>query len=182
MNKLWILFILFRYWAIGWSFNRTQLEWEIHRLLQNYCINHRIDFWFVVIVAVVVVVVHSFFNFSNVSIFNCCCNVSDDYHFNEVFSLSFFSAFLQITEDVSKKRCEYQKHLEYYKLLRSKFEEHYIKGKNWISVASINTASTASTESTDESQMKEKIIICKMLVWKRIYLDDSLFLCIFADP
>lgn len=29
-----------------------------------------------------------------------------------------------------RKKCEYQKHLEYYKLLRSKFEEHYIKGKN----------------------------------------------------
>lgn len=27
-----------------------------------------------------------------------------------------------------RKKCEYQKHLEYYKLLRSKFEEHYIKG------------------------------------------------------
>ncbi|XP_031620285.1 tyrosine-protein kinase Fer isoform X1 [Contarinia nasturtii] len=35
--------------------------------------------------------------------------------------------FTNITEDVTRKKCEYQKHLEYYKLLRSKFEEHYIK-------------------------------------------------------
>lgn len=40
----------------------------------------------------------------------------------------FFFVFFQITEDVTRKKCEYQKHLEYYKLLRSKFEEHYIKG------------------------------------------------------
>lgn len=35
---------------------------------------------------------------------------------------------MQISDDVMRKKCEYQKHLEYYKLLRSKFEEHYIKG------------------------------------------------------
>ncbi|XP_055324425.1 tyrosine-protein kinase Fer isoform X3 [Sitodiplosis mosellana] len=35
--------------------------------------------------------------------------------------------FTNISEDVTRKKCEYQKHLEYYKLLRSKFEEHYIK-------------------------------------------------------
>lgn len=34
---------------------------------------------------------------------------------------------MQISDDVTRKKCEYQKHLEYYKLLRSKFEEHYIK-------------------------------------------------------
>lgn len=41
---------------------------------------------------------------------------------------AFFSPHFQITEDVTRKKSEYQKHLEYYKLLRSKFEEHYIKG------------------------------------------------------
>lgn len=34
---------------------------------------------------------------------------------------------LQLTEEVAKKKVEYQKHLEYYKVLRSRFEEHYIK-------------------------------------------------------
>lgn len=41
----------------------------------------------------------------------------------------FYALNFQISEDVTRKKCEYQKHLEYYKLLRSKFEEHYIKGK-----------------------------------------------------
>ncbi|XP_012286395.1 tyrosine-protein kinase Fer isoform X1 [Orussus abietinus] len=35
--------------------------------------------------------------------------------------------FLQLTEDVARKKTEYQKHLEVYKLMRSRFEEHYIK-------------------------------------------------------
>lgn len=30
---------------------------------------------------------------------------------------------------MTRKKCEYQKHLDYYKLLRSRFEEHYIKCK-----------------------------------------------------
>lgn len=52
--------------------------------------------------------------------------------FNYTF-ISFLNSLLfhfKISEDVTRKRSEYQKHLEYYKLLRSKFEEHYIKGKN----------------------------------------------------
>ncbi|GAB0088288.1 Tyrosine-protein kinase [Sergentomyia squamirostris] len=35
--------------------------------------------------------------------------------------------FNHLTEEVAKKKTEYQKHLEYYKGLRSRFEEHYIK-------------------------------------------------------
>lgn len=35
--------------------------------------------------------------------------------------------FTTLTEEVAKKKVEYQKHLEYYKVLRSRFEEHYIK-------------------------------------------------------
>lgn len=35
--------------------------------------------------------------------------------------------FSQLTEDVNRKKSEYQKHMEYYKLLRTRFEEHYIK-------------------------------------------------------
>lgn len=41
----------------------------------------------------------------------------------------FFFVYLQLTEDVARKKSEYQKHLEYYKLLRTRFEEHYIKCK-----------------------------------------------------
>lgn len=33
----------------------------------------------------------------------------------------------QLTEDVTRKRSEYQKYLELYKLMRSRFEEHYVK-------------------------------------------------------
>jgi hypothetical protein len=33
----------------------------------------------------------------------------------------------QLTEDVARKKAEYQKHLDYYKQLRMRFEEHYIK-------------------------------------------------------
>ncbi|KAI4502795.1 hypothetical protein M0802_001839 [Mischocyttarus mexicanus] len=35
--------------------------------------------------------------------------------------------FQQLTDDVARKKMEYQKHLEVYKLMRSRFEEHYIK-------------------------------------------------------
>ncbi|XP_076239315.1 tyrosine-protein kinase Fer isoform X2 [Calliopsis andreniformis] len=35
--------------------------------------------------------------------------------------------FQQLTEDVARKKMEYQKNLEMYKLMRSRFEEHYIK-------------------------------------------------------
>lgn len=34
--------------------------------------------------------------------------------------------FQQLTEDVARKKAEYQKNLEIYKLTRSRFEEHYI--------------------------------------------------------
>lgn len=34
-----------------------------------------------------------------------------------------FCFLLQITEDVARKKTEYQKHLEYYKMLRGRFEE-----------------------------------------------------------
>ncbi|CAH1728224.1 unnamed protein product [Chironomus riparius] len=37
------------------------------------------------------------------------------------------SRFYQLTEDVARKKAEYQKHLEYYKQMRMRFEEHYIK-------------------------------------------------------
>ncbi|PSN30639.1 Tyrosine-protein kinase Fer [Blattella germanica] len=33
----------------------------------------------------------------------------------------------QLTEDVARKKTEYQKYLELYKLMRSRFEEHYVK-------------------------------------------------------
>ncbi|XP_017757149.1 PREDICTED: tyrosine-protein kinase Fer isoform X1 [Eufriesea mexicana] len=35
--------------------------------------------------------------------------------------------FQQLTEDVARKKLEYQKNLEMYKLMRSRFEEHYVK-------------------------------------------------------
>ncbi|XP_015430678.1 PREDICTED: tyrosine-protein kinase Fps85D isoform X1 [Dufourea novaeangliae] len=35
--------------------------------------------------------------------------------------------FQQLTEDVARKKLEYQKNLELYKLMRSRFEEHYVK-------------------------------------------------------
>lgn len=35
----------------------------------------------------------------------------------------------QIAEDVTKKKAEYQKQLENYRLMRSRFEEHYVKCK-----------------------------------------------------
>uniref|UniRef100_U5EPN0 Tyrosine-protein kinase n=1 Tax=Corethrella appendiculata TaxID=1370023 RepID=U5EPN0_9DIPT len=35
--------------------------------------------------------------------------------------------FSHLSEEVARKKSEYQKHLEYYKLLRTRFEEHYIK-------------------------------------------------------
>lgn len=52
-----------------------------------------------------------------------------------------FSPPLQISDEVTRKKCEYQKHLEYYKLLRSKFEEHYIKGEHAVSLCSRPQAS-----------------------------------------
>ncbi|KFB41323.1 AGAP003651-PA-like protein [Anopheles sinensis] len=38
--------------------------------------------------------------------------------------------FSQLTEDVAKKKSEYQKHLDYYKQLRSRFEEHIKSGRS----------------------------------------------------
>ncbi|EFN78708.1 Tyrosine-protein kinase Fps85D [Harpegnathos saltator] len=35
--------------------------------------------------------------------------------------------FQQLTDDVARKKMEYQKNLEMYKLMRSRFEEHYVK-------------------------------------------------------
>jgi hypothetical protein len=44
--------------------------------------------------------------------------------------LMFFNLFIfQLTEDVARKKTEYQKYLELYKLMRSRFEEHYVKCK-----------------------------------------------------
>ncbi|CRL07876.1 CLUMA_CG020915, isoform C [Clunio marinus] len=37
------------------------------------------------------------------------------------------SQFAHLTEEYQKKKAEYQKHLDYYKQLRMRFEEHYIK-------------------------------------------------------
>lgn len=36
--------------------------------------------------------------------------------------------FFQLTDEVVRKKSEYQKHLEGYKALRTRFEEFYIKG------------------------------------------------------
>lgn len=41
---------------------------------------------------------------------------------------SFSLIFLQLTDEVVRKKSEYQKHLEGYKALRTRFEEFYIKG------------------------------------------------------
>ncbi|XP_020291800.1 tyrosine-protein kinase Fer isoform X1 [Pseudomyrmex gracilis] len=38
--------------------------------------------------------------------------------------------FQQLTEDVTRKKVEYQKNLEMYKLMRSRFEEYYVKCKS----------------------------------------------------
>uniref|UniRef100_A0AAG5CQJ8 Tyrosine-protein kinase n=1 Tax=Anopheles atroparvus TaxID=41427 RepID=A0AAG5CQJ8_ANOAO len=38
--------------------------------------------------------------------------------------------FSHLTEDVARKKSEYQKHLDYYKLLRSRFEEHIKSGRS----------------------------------------------------
>ncbi|XP_073995312.1 tyrosine-protein kinase Fer isoform X2 [Rhodnius prolixus] len=35
--------------------------------------------------------------------------------------------FSNVTEEVGRKKSDYQKHLEFYKLMRSRFEEHYVK-------------------------------------------------------
>lgn len=35
----------------------------------------------------------------------------------------------KLTDDVTKKKLEYQKNLEMYKLMRSRFEEYYVKCK-----------------------------------------------------
>lgn len=37
--------------------------------------------------------------------------------------------FFQLSDEVTKKQAEYQKNLELYKQMRTKFEEHYIKCK-----------------------------------------------------
>jgi hypothetical protein len=36
----------------------------------------------------------------------------------------------QLQDEVNRKKCEYQKYLELYKLMRSRFEEHYVKCKS----------------------------------------------------
>lgn len=38
----------------------------------------------------------------------------------------------KLTDDVTKKKLEYQKNLEMYKLMRSRFEEYYVKCKYYI--------------------------------------------------
>lgn len=40
-----------------------------------------------------------------------------------------YFCWLQLSEDVARKKSEYQKYLELYKLMRSRFEEHYVKCK-----------------------------------------------------
>jgi len=53
----------------------------------------------------------------------CFCRAYDGY-------FMFFNFFtFQLTEDVARKKTEYQKYLELYKLMRSRFEEHYVKCK-----------------------------------------------------
>jgi len=39
---------------------------------------------------------------------------------------------LKLTDDVTRKKMEYQKNLEMYKLMRSRFEEYYVKCKCFI--------------------------------------------------
>jgi hypothetical protein len=47
-----------------------------------------------------------------------------------VVGITFFNLFIfQLTDDVARKKTEYQKYLELYKLMRSRFEEHYVKCK-----------------------------------------------------
>lgn len=46
----------------------------------------------------------------------CCCD--GDCH-----------VYSQLNEDVIRKRADYQKSLDYYRTLRARFEEHYIKGE-----------------------------------------------------
>jgi hypothetical protein len=48
-------------------------------------------------------------------------------HAHKFMLMIFNSISLQLVEDVARKKAEYQKHLEYYKQLRMRFEEHYIK-------------------------------------------------------
>jgi len=38
----------------------------------------------------------------------------------------------KLTDDVTKKKFEYQKNLDTYKLMRSRFEEYYVKCKFYI--------------------------------------------------
>lgn len=48
------------------------------------------------------------------------------------FTLLFYleSLFLfQISEEVARKKADYQKHLDFYRLMRTRFEEYYIKCK-----------------------------------------------------
>lgn len=53
-------------------------------------------------------------------------------------SLTHVYQFLQLTEDVARKKAEYQKHLDYYKQLRMRFEEHYIKCKSVVVIPRSN--------------------------------------------
>lgn len=47
-----------------------------------------------------------------------------------IVGLTLFNLFIfQLTDDVARKKTEYQKYLELYKLMRSRFEEHYVKCK-----------------------------------------------------
>lgn len=48
---------------------------------------------------------------------------------NSLINHIFVFFLLQLTDEVVRKKAEYQKHLEGYKALRTRFEEHYIKGK-----------------------------------------------------
>jgi hypothetical protein len=61
-----------------------------------------------------------------------CLTVFFQYVFLEyiIVGITFFNlVFFQLTDDVARKKTEYQKYLELYKLMRSRFEEHYVKCK-----------------------------------------------------
>lgn len=45
------------------------------------------------------------------------------------FLIIFVFILFQLSEDVTRKKTEYQKYVELYKLMRSRFEEHYVKCK-----------------------------------------------------
>lgn len=57
-------------------------------------------------------------------------HLDNEFNFNvqaDSWSIYWHLSILQLTEDVARKKAEYQKHLDYYKQLRMRFEEHYIK-------------------------------------------------------